>query len=67
KDIYKNESLEIPSEPNFGLLVTNDDKEIIKSQLNQDYNLTLIETYDLNVGSKKKERLIREFYLVSKK
>lgn len=67
KDIYKNESLEIPSEPNFGLLVTNDDKEIIKSQLNQDYNLKLIETYDLNVGSKKKERLIREFYLVSKK
>ncbi|MFA5298349.1 MAG: glycosyltransferase family 39 protein [Lutibacter sp.] len=67
KDIYKNESLEIPSETNFGLLVTNNDKEIIKSQLNQDYNLKLIETYDLNVGSKKKERLIRQFYLVSKK
>jgi len=27
----------------------------------------LIETYNLNVGSKKKERLIRKFYLVSKK
>lgn len=67
KDIYKNESLKIPSEPNFGLLVTNDDKEIIESQLSQDYNLKFIETYDLNVGSKKKERLIREFYLVSKK
>jgi len=67
KDIYKNESLEIPSEQNFGLLITNDDKENIKSQLNQDYNLKLIETYDLNVGSKKKERLIRKFYLVSKK
>ena len=67
KDIYKNESLEIPSETNFGFLVTNDDKEIIESQLNQNYNLTLIETYDLNVGSKKKERLIRQFYLASKK
>ena len=67
KDIYKNESLEIPSESNFGLLVTNDDKENIESQLNQDYNMKLIETYDLNVGSKKKERLIRKFYLVSKK
>jgi 4-amino-4-deoxy-L-arabinose transferase-like glycosyltransferase len=67
KDIYKNKSLKIPSEPSFGLLVTNDDKEIIKSQLNQDYNLKLIETYNLNVGSKRKERLIRGYYLVTKK
>lgn len=67
KDIYKNKSLEIPSEPNFGLLVIKDDVEFIKSQLNQDYNFKLVETYNLNVGAKKKERLIREFYLVSKK
>ncbi len=67
KDIYKNESLEIPSESSFGLLLTNEDREIIKSHLNKDYDLKLIETYDLNVGSKKKERLIREYYLVSKK
>ena len=67
KDIYKNNSLKIPSEPNFGLLLMSEDVEIIESQLNTDYNLKLIETYNLNVGSKKKERLIREFYLVSKK
>ncbi|MGV8946010.1 MAG: ArnT family glycosyltransferase [Lutibacter sp.] len=67
KNIYKNKSLEIPTEPNFGLLLSNDDKKIIESQLNQDYNLKPIETYDLNVGSKRKERLISEFYLVSKK
>ena len=67
KNIYKNKSLEIPAEPNFGLLLSNDDKKIIESQLNQDYNLKPIETYDLNVGSKRKERLISEFYLVSKK
>ena len=67
KDIYKNEILEIPSEQNFGLLLTNEDEEIIKAQLNQDYNLNLIETYDLNVGSKKKDRLIRKYYLVTKK
>lgn len=65
KDVYKNEILEIPSEQNFGLLVANEDKEIIKAQLNQDYNLKRIETYNLNVGSKSKERLIREYYLVT--
>jgi 4-amino-4-deoxy-L-arabinose transferase-like glycosyltransferase len=67
KDIYKNKSLEIPAEPNFGLLLMNEDAEIIAAQLRQDYNLKRIETYNLNVGAKKKERLIREFYLVSKK
>jgi len=67
KDIYKNKSLEIPAEPNFGLLLMNEDAEIIAAQLRQDYNLKRIETYNLNVGTKKKERLIREFYLVSKK
>ncbi len=67
KDIYKNEKLKIPAEPNFGLLVTKGDKEIIKAQLSIAYNLKLIETYNLNVGSKSKDRLIREYYLVSKK
>jgi 4-amino-4-deoxy-L-arabinose transferase-like glycosyltransferase len=67
KDIYKNKTLIIPDEPNFGLLLMNEDAEIITAQLLQHYNLKLIETYNLNVGSKSKERLIREFYLVSKK
>lgn len=67
KDIYKNKSLEIPAEPKFGLLLMNEDVEIIKSKLNQGYNLMHIETYNLNTGTKSKERLIREFYLVSKK
>jgi 4-amino-4-deoxy-L-arabinose transferase-like glycosyltransferase len=67
KNIYKNKSLEIPSEQNFGLLLMNKDIEIMTYQLGQDYNFRLIETYNLNFGSKSKERLIREFYLVSKK
>lgn len=67
KDIYKNDSLKIPSEPNFGLLLMHEDVENIKPKLNKKYNFKLIETYNLNVGSKKKDRLIREFYLVSKK
>lgn len=67
KNIYKNKSLEKPAEPNFGLLLMPKDVEIMTSQFGQDYNFRLIETYNLNFGSKSKERLIREFYLVSKK
>ena len=67
KDIYKNETLKIPVEPDFGLLLMHEDVKIITAQLRQDYNFKLIETYNLNVGAKKKPRLIREFYLVSKK
>ncbi len=67
KDIYKNEQLEVPSESKFGILVMNSDVEKITDQLSKDYNLVLTETYNLNVGSKNKERLIRQFYLVSKK
>lgn len=67
KDIYKNGILKIPAEPNFGLLLMYEDVETVTAQLRQDYNLKHIETYNLNVGSKSKERLIREFYLVSKK
>ncbi|NEW78548.1 MAG: glycosyltransferase [Gelidibacter sp.] len=67
KNIYKDKSVEIPAEPNFGLLLMPKDVEIMTSQMGQDYNFRLIETYNLNFGSKSKERLIREFYLVSKK
>jgi 4-amino-4-deoxy-L-arabinose transferase-like glycosyltransferase len=67
KDIYKNKTLQIPSETNFGLLIMNNDIETITAKLNPNYNLKLIDTYNLNVGSKMKERLIRQFYLVSKK
>ena len=67
KDIYKNETLIIPSETNFGILVMNADVEKITTQLSKNYTLNLTETYNLNVGSKNKERLIRQFYLVSKK
>lgn len=67
KDIYKNEILKIPSEENFGILIMNADVAKITAQLSENYHLKLTETYNLNVGSKNKERLIRQFYLVSKK
>lgn len=67
KNIYKNKELKLPLDNQFGLLLTNDDINTIIPQLNNNYNTKLTETYNLNVGSKKKERLIRQFYLVSKK
>ena len=45
----------------------NADVAKITAQLSENYHLKLTETYNLNVGSKNKERLIRQFYLVSKK
>ncbi len=67
KNIYKNEDLKIPNDNQFGLLLMNRDLKLILSQLKNNYNAKLIETYNLNVGSKKKGRLIRAFYLISKK
>jgi 4-amino-4-deoxy-L-arabinose transferase-like glycosyltransferase len=66
-NIYKNETIIIPSENKFGLLISAKDIEEIGLKLNSNYHLKLIETYNLNVGSKQKNRLIRQFYLVSKK
>lgn len=66
-DIYKNEKLILPNEPIFGLLIMNDDIEKISSQIILNYRFELKETYNLNEGSKMKDRLIRQFYLVSKK
>ncbi|MBI9041150.1 glycosyltransferase [Lutibacter sp.] len=67
KDIYKNGQLEVPNETRFGLLIMDEDVPIITSQLNNIYKLELKETYNLNEGSKMKERLIRQFYIISKK
>ncbi len=66
-NIYKNDKLIVPSENKFGLLLLNKDIETIIALLNSNYTAQFIETYNLNVGSKKKERLIRQFYLISKK
>jgi 4-amino-4-deoxy-L-arabinose transferase-like glycosyltransferase len=67
KNIFQNNVLTIPSEKNFGLLLQNKDIDLITKKLGTNYNLKLVETYNLNFGSKNKERLIRQFYIVSKK
>jgi 4-amino-4-deoxy-L-arabinose transferase-like glycosyltransferase len=67
KNIYKNGQLELPLEDVFGLLLLNDDTEAILKELETNYSVKFEETFDMNVGSKRKERLIRQFYLVYKK
>jgi 4-amino-4-deoxy-L-arabinose transferase-like glycosyltransferase len=67
KNIYKKEQLVLPNETSFGLLIMNEDVPKITSKLSAQYNLELKETYNLNEGSKMKERLIRQFYIISKK
>lgn len=66
-DIYINEVLILPKEENFGLLITNDYVTTVFSQIDENYNLKLKETFNLNSGLKINERLINEFYIVSKK
>ena len=67
KNIYKNNVLKTPDENKFGLLILNEDVLKIKEELGKQYTLVLKETYNLNQGSKMKERLIRQLFLVSKK
>lgn len=67
QNIYKNKKLSIPNLQSFGLLISNKDLEYISTKLNHNYNLSFIETYNLNVGSKEKERLILQFYIITKK
>ncbi|SDX84951.1 4-amino-4-deoxy-L-arabinose transferase [Lutibacter oricola] len=67
KNIYKNEELLIPSEEKFGLLILDEDFENIKTKLNSTYSINLKETYNLNVSKRKRTRLVRNLYIVSKK
>jgi hypothetical protein len=67
KNINQNEMLNLPSATKFGLLLTAEDFENYSPILTKNYDLTFVETYNLNVGSKQKDRLIRLYYIASKK
>ena len=67
KNIYKNETLKLPKEESFGILITPPDIPKILNLLEPNYHIKLIESYNLNTGKKQKNRLIRTFYLISKK
>ncbi|WP_386807427.1 ArnT family glycosyltransferase [Lutibacter holmesii] len=67
KNIYKNNDIKTPTENKFGLLLSSENFNKISIELNTNYNLEFIKTYNLNVGAKQKDRLISQFYLVTKK
>ena len=66
-NVFKNETLILPKENEFGLLLPVENNSKILEKLNKNHHLKFIKTYNLNVGSKQKDRLIRQFYLISKK
>jgi hypothetical protein len=66
-NIFNQGKLTLPTENNFGLLVKDYHELGILPKLSLDYNIELITTVNLNEGSKKKSRLIQEYYLLSKK
>ena len=55
----------LPEEDTFGILVQKADEKEFK-QLTKDYKVELIEKYDLNYFKKKRIRLERDYYLISK-
>ena len=67
KNIYKNNLLKIPEESSFGLLLLNSQIESYSNLLNGEFNLEKKAIFNINTGSRSKERLIRQFYLVTKK
>lgn len=66
-DIYRSNELILPKDLKFGILISENEIENLKNLIGSKYRLEFKETYNQNVGSKTKERLIRQFYLVSKK
>ena len=67
KNIYKNNTLELPKEKSFGLFIMPLDIAKITKLLEPNYHIKRIESYNLNTGKKQRDRLIRTFYLISKK
>lgn len=67
KDIYKEEVFAIPEEEIFGLLILKSNFESISKELGTSYNLEFIKTFDHNPSQKKRDRLIRDLYYVTKK
>jgi hypothetical protein len=55
----------LPLEDTLGILVKKVDEEEFK-QLTEGYKVELIETYDLNHFKKKRIRLERDYYLITK-
>lgn len=64
--IYINEEFALPNEEQFGLLIEERNVKLLKNLANT-HTTELIGEFDLNYFKKKRERLIRKYYLITKK
>ena len=64
-DLYAHEILKLPKEEKFGLLIEKQNKHLLEL-LPSSYSKELIGNFDLNYFKKKRDRLERDYYLITK-
>ena len=64
-NIYKNDSFELPEDKQFGLLIEEVNVKLLEN-LPSHYSIEEIGEFDLNYFKKKRKRLIRKYYLITK-
>lgn len=67
KNMTPNNNLQLPSNSKFGVLISEKEASLIPKYFNKNYTIQYIETYDLNLSLKTKQRLVQQLYLISKK
>lgn len=66
ENIFKNEELLVPEDNKFTILISKENKPQTLNYFKGTYEIEFLETYNMNVGFNKKDRLIRQLFLVSK-
>ncbi len=64
-NIYINNTFTLPNEEKFGLLIEPRNVNLLKI-IPENYSIELINEFDLNYFKKKRKRLIRKYYLITK-
>jgi hypothetical protein len=64
-NIYKNDTYQLPFDKQFGLLIDENNLDQLK-KLPSNYIVEEIGEFDLNYFKKKRKRLIRKYYLITK-
>jgi hypothetical protein len=64
-DIKSGNVFELPKDEKFGLLISKQYLHLLKN-LPKTHSAELIEEFDLNHFKKKRDRLIRKYYLITK-
>ena len=66
KNIVVNNIIKLPSQNKFGILITEKDRLLLPKYFDKNYTIQYVETYDLNLSSKTRQRLVQQLYLISK-